>query len=137
MAAVPVTITGVLFDKYARTSQLVTLMGEATITGLGVGGGPMPPQGPVDPSYGIPEGGKPTHPIYYPPHIWGPPDMPPGFWGGGLGPGVKPQPPIPPKPTEPPEDGVGKPPPPEGGWGYHPEYGWGYFPPSTEPSPKA
>jgi hypothetical protein len=34
-----------------------------------------------------------------PPGIWGPPDMPPGYWGGGMGPGVKPQPPF---PTQPP-----------------------------------
>ena len=64
----------------------------------------------------------PEHPIYFPPEggqpplgIWGPPDMPPGFWGGGMGPGVKPQPhpehPIvlPPElpPTIPPEGGEG------------------------------
>jgi hypothetical protein len=40
--------------------------------------------------------------------------------------------------VEPPGAGEAvKPPPPEGGWGYHPEYGWGYFPPAGEPTPKA
>jgi hypothetical protein len=63
----------------------------------------------------------PEHPIYFPPPgsppplgIWGPPDMPPGFWGGGMGPGVKPQPkpehPIVLPPNLPPEI-----PPPNGG----------------------
>lgn len=49
------------------------------------------------PDQGLPP--FPSHPIYIPPEgappplgIWGPPDMPPGFWGGGMGPGVKPQP---------------------------------------------
>lgn len=78
MAAVEVTISGVLYDKYCRTMRPVVLIGEASYTGLGIGGGPIiPPGQPGD-------GG--------PPHIWGPPDMPPGFWGGGMGPGVRPQP---------------------------------------------
>jgi hypothetical protein len=39
-------------------------------------------------------GTPPERPQPQPPlGIWGPPDMPPGFWGGGMGPGVKPQPP--------------------------------------------
>lgn len=133
MAAVPVTISGFLCDKYGRTIMPVTLVGEASLTGIGVGGGPMP----GGPGGQPPSDAHPEHPIYWPPGIWGPPDMPPGFWGGGMGPGVKPQPPILPDPPEPPADGVGKPPPPDGGWGYHPDYGWGYFPPSTEPSPKS
>ena len=45
---------------------------------------------PVTPPGG---GERPEHPIYHPPGIWGPPTMPPGYWGGGMGPGVKPQPP--------------------------------------------
>ena len=77
MAAIPVTFQGILF--YSDT---------------GVGGGPMP-GGPPSP-------GVPTHPIYNPPGIWGPPDMPPGYWGGGMGPGVKPQPPFPGQPPQPP-----------------------------------
>jgi len=82
---------------------------------------------PVDPGYSPPwarpQPPRPTHPIYYPPGslphpdntlpgpqppfpqpplgIWGPPDMPPGFWGGGMGPGVKPQPPFPGQPQPP------------------------------------
>lgn len=94
MSAVEVTITGVLYDKLNRTTQQVVLIGEASLTGLGVGGGPIQPPG------------QPGGPV----HIWGPPDMPPGFWGGGMGPGVKPQPhpehpiviPPPPEPVEPP-----------------------------------
>lgn len=42
--------------------------------------------------------------------------MPPGFWGGGMGPGVKPQPPFPPSgnvPSHPIEEPP-KVPPPEG-----------------------
>jgi hypothetical protein len=123
MAAVEVTITGMLYDKTMRTSRPVVLIGEASLTGLGVGGGPMPgggapvdpgygyPEKPVDPGYGIPEGARPSHPIYYP--------------------GARPEHPIviPEPPTEPPQPpSEPKPPPPDGGWGWHPEYGWGYFP---------
>jgi len=82
--------------------------------GFGVGGpgGPGSPGGP-----GAPGPVFPSHPIYNPPYpdhslppfpahpiapggpggrppgIWGPPDMAQGCWGGGMGPGVKPQPP--------------------------------------------
>lgn len=129
MAAIEITISGVLYDKLSRTMRPVVLIGEASLTGLGVGGGPIePPAG----------GGQP------PLGIWGPPDMPPGFWGGGMGPGVKPQPKpehpivIPEPPTEPPPGGgeAVKPPPETGGWGYFPEYGWGYFPKPGEAGPK-
>lgn len=87
MAAVDVTISGILYDKLNRTVQQVVLIGEASLTGVGVGGGPIvPPNQP-------PSGGAPPHPslpIYWP---GGPPgEPPPGFWGGGMGPGVKPQP---------------------------------------------
>lgn len=61
MAAVEVTITGMLYDKLARTTQNVVLIGDATLTGLGVGGGPLP-GGPGQPPGG---GGSP-----------------PGTWGG-------------------------------------------------------
>ena len=97
MAAVEVTITGMLYDKTARTSQSVVLVGEASLTGLEVGGGPMP---------------------------GGPGQRPPlGIWGGG---GVPmPTPPIYiPSPPDPPEVPPGTPPntvikeAPEGGWGY-------------------
>ena len=128
MAAVEVTISGVLYDKLSRTTRPCVLIGEASLTGLEIGGGPMPPGGGDS-------GAHPEHPIYNPPGIWGPPTMPPGFWGGGMGPGVKPQPhpehpiALPPIPTEPPDNPEEpKPPPEDGGWGWHPEYGWGYFP---------
>jgi hypothetical protein len=49
MAAVEVTITGMLYDKLNRTTQNVVLIGEASLTGLGVGGGPLP-GGPGGPS---------------------------------------------------------------------------------------
>lgn len=129
MAAIEVTISGVLYDKLSRTMRPVVLIGEASLTGVGVGGGPIIPPG---------GGGEP------PLGIWGPPDMPPGFWGGGMGPGVKPQPKpehpivIPEPPTEPPPGGgeAVKPPPEDGGWGYFPEYGWGYFPKASSSGPK-
>jgi len=108
MAAVPITIVGILSHDDG-TSENVSIVGVSSITGLTVGGGPIIP--PVSP-------GVPTHPIWGPPGFNPPgPGMPPGIWGG----------PIPPMPDTPPDGGI-KPPPPDGGWGYHPEYGWGYFP---------
>lgn len=89
MTAVDVTISGVLFDKHNRTTQQVVLIGEATLTGLGVGGGPIfPPPG----------GGE------RPPGIWGGPIDPypdhglpsrPGIWPGPGDPDypIKPLPP--------------------------------------------
>src|SRR4029077_1259295 len=127
MASIEVTITGILYDRLNRTAQNVVLIGEASYSGLGVGGGPMPGQPPLG--------------------VWGPPQMPPGFWGGGMGPGVKPQPhpehpivlppDVPPIPTDPPPDGADKPPPENGGGGFVAEWSqWGYFPGSTEAQPK-
>lgn len=78
MAAVAVQIRGTLYDLTRRTSQQVLLQGEASLLGLEIGGGPI-----------IPPGGGEQPPL----GIWGPPTMPPGYWGGGMGPGVKPQPP--------------------------------------------
>jgi len=46
MAAVPVTISGVLYDKVGRTVQNVTLIGLASLTDLQVGGGPIIPEAP-------------------------------------------------------------------------------------------
>ena len=142
MAAIPVALSGVVYDVYGRTQGRVVIFGELSLFGVGVGGGPIIPPGQP------PAGGDahPEHPIYYPPHpshpIYnpgGPPgSAPPGFWGGGMGPGVKPQPPFPPKPEEPPENpGIVKPPPEDGGWGWSPQYGWGYFPGDQNPGPKA
>ena len=71
MAAVPVMISGVLWDHANKSGRAVTLMGEATIVGLGVGGGPIFPDQPP-PNGGQP--GVPTHPIWGPPGI----SLPPG-----------------------------------------------------------
>src|SRR5262249_11733534 len=56
MSTVPVMITGVLWDHAWKSGTAVTLMGEANIVGLGVGGGPIIPSepplgiwGPTDP----------------------------------------------------------------------------------------
>lgn len=113
MAAVEVTISGVLYDKYNRTQQNVVLIGEGSLTGLGVGGGPIIPPGQP------PSGAHPEHPIFYPPGT-GPggahpshPIAQPGdpWWGQDLKPthpivippNVPPdmQPPQPPNPGDP------------------------------------
>jgi hypothetical protein len=60
MSAVEVTISGVLYDKFNRTTQQVVLIGEAFLTGLGVGGGPIVPP-PFDPN-----APRPSHPIMLP-----------------------------------------------------------------------
>ena len=95
MAAIPVMIQGVMI-----------------YSDLSVGGGPMPggPGGQPPSGGGMPP--HPAHPIWRPDlGIWGGPweppypshpiynpggppgSSPPGYWGGGMGPGVKPQPP--------------------------------------------
>jgi hypothetical protein len=130
MAAVEVTISGVLYDKISRSTRPVVLIGEASLTGLEIGGGPIPPGsppgiwGPTDPR----PGGGPIIPPGSPPGIWGPTDP-------------RPTPPInlPPEgpPTEPPTDGADKPPPEDGGWGFVAEWTkWGYFPAPGEAQPK-
>lgn len=85
MASVEVTISGVLYDKTARTTQPVVLIGEATLTGLGVGGGPIIPPGSGGSPPGIwgPNDPRPTPPIAFPPGWVGgvPPGQPPGIWG--------------------------------------------------------
>lgn len=86
MAAVEVTITGMLYDKLNRTTQNVVLIGEASFTGLGVGGGPMPPGSGSPPSV-WPGPGHPEHPIYWPPSVWPDPrppasGSPPSIWPG-------------------------------------------------------
>lgn len=87
MAAVELTINGTLYDKLNRTTQSVVLIGEAFLTGLGVGGGPIVPPpgpgGPVDPGFG-----RPT-----------PPEM---IWGGRPGDWLPPQDFTPPAPGSPP-----------------------------------
>ena len=141
MAAVEITISGVLYDKLSRTTQQVVLVGDASLTGLGIGGGPMPPGqgggsppgiwGPTDPrptppialppGYpGQPPGGGgappyPAHPIYDPPHIWGPTDprpQPPIYYPPNVPPSLTP-------PQQPnPGDPVTPVPPPEGSQGW-------------------
>lgn len=69
MAAVGVTISGILYDKKAKTQQNVALIGAISLTGIGVGGGPIIPGGP-------PSDAHPEHPIVIPPTIW--PDPPEG-----------------------------------------------------------
>ena len=133
MAEVLVQIRGTLYDLASKSSRQVLLQGDASLVGLGVGGGPIyPPEGggPGEPP-GIWGGGNvpmPTPPIanvpgapgYRPPGIWGggnepfptPPIwLPPGYPGAGP-PSV--QPPEPPQPGSPPTPV----PPPEGSGGW-------------------
>jgi hypothetical protein len=120
MGVVPVTINGVMFPKGKSASDKpvpCTIVGYAWVTGLGVGGGPIMPD-PLPP-------GTPEHPIVLPPASPGEPTHPI----------VLPEPPV--VPPDPPTDpGMVKPPPPNGGWGWHPDYGWGYFPGPGQPGPK-
>lgn len=128
MAQVPVMINGVLWDLYGRTGRPVVLMGEASIVGLEVGGGPIYPP----PVSGPP--GQPVHPIWGPPGFNPPgPGMPPGIWGGPV---LPPPPDKPPEPEPPPVSIAVKPPPETGGWGWFAPYGWGYFPSSSSMGPK-
>jgi hypothetical protein len=93
---------------------------------------PQPPYPGQPPGIWGPTDPRPTNPIVLPPVtpggppvvIWGPTDPRP------TNPIV-----LPPPPPDTGESG-GKPPPPNGGWGYHPEFGWGYFPAPIEPGPK-
>lgn len=95
MSSVPVMISGVLWDHALKAGRAVTLMGEATIPGLGVGGGPIyppeqPPGGGSPPGIWGPPGPWPTPPINFPPGWVG--GVPPGG-GGGQPPGIWPNPP--------------------------------------------
>lgn len=138
MAGIVVDISGVLHDKIARTSRPVLLRGELTLTGLTIGGGPLPggpgggPGGPVDPGYGYPE--RPVDPG------WGYPERPvdPGYGISADRPAhpiVLPDPPTEP-PTNPPDAQGWVKPPPEGGWGYHETYHWLYNPGPGQAGPK-
>lgn len=150
MAAVLVQIRGTLYDLTRRTSQQVLLQGEASLVGLGVGGGPI--EGGGGGGEGIWGGGNvpmPTPPIA---NVPGAPGYRPpgdGIWGGGNVP--MPSPPIanvpglPPHPDQPPDvppeqppGTVVKPPPTDGsgGWGYVHPYGWAYFPGGSDAGPK-
>jgi len=122
MAEVPIQISGMLYDLLNKTTQRVVLMGNASIIGLSVGGGPIIPPDTVPPGGG---GGVPPHPEH---PIWGPPGMelPPG---SGFPPvaghplPVPPTPPLPPEVTPPSPGDPTKPvPPPAGsaGWPVQP-----------------
>jgi len=105
MAAVPVSLSGVLYDLYNRTTQRVIFIGDASLTGLGVGGGPIIPDQPAQPP-GIWGGGNepfPTPPIWWP----GFPNPP----GGGQPPTMEnpPQPGDPPVAVPPPSGSSGWP----------------------------
>jgi hypothetical protein len=104
MAAVPVQIDGVLWDVAQKKGTKVTLIGQASIFGLSVGGGPIIPPDVVPPDPGQPPG-APIHPIWGPPGFNPPgPGMPPGIGGGPIiPPDVPPglQPPVPPQPGDP------------------------------------
>lgn len=114
MSAVEVTITGLLYDKLNRTTQNVVLIGEATLTGLGVGGGPMPPGpgkppgiwgGPIDPYPGhpLPEPRPPGTIWPNPPEGQAPiPSHPIALPGDPWWPGSAPKPPELPPPGSPP-----------------------------------
>lgn len=140
MAAVPITMVGVSTDDTGQTKS-VTFIGMASITGLGIGGGPIIPPKPPD------SGAHPEHPIYWPPgtqpHPEHPIVLPPIYPGGPpIDIGAHPEHPIvlpPPPDTTPPPPGMAvKPPPDTGGWAYVQPWGWGFFPKgSTTPGPKA
>jgi hypothetical protein len=131
MPAVPITLVGISTDDTGQ-ARSVTFVGMASITGLQVGGGPMPggkppviSGGPIDP---YPDAGLPMPQPPRPPVISGGPIDPYPDAGLPL--------PQPPNGGQPPEGGADKPPPDGGGWGYWSEYGWGYFPKATEAGPK-
>lgn len=71
MAAVPVTIVGILTTDGGSTNA--TMVGMASLTGLGVGGGPIVP----------PSDAHPEHPIVLPPDK--PSVPPPSIWPPGPG----------------------------------------------------
>lgn len=98
MAAIPVTIVG-----QDGNGNPITIIGMMSLTGVGVGGGPImptPPTGPpvypvhpIAPNY--PPGNYPSLPIYWPgyPPGWGTPPIvqpPPGGGGGDGGPTTPP-----------------------------------------------
>ena len=114
MAAVELSYRAIEYDLVNRTARQVFLVGEAFLTGLGVGGGPMPP-GPGAPDHiwgggnvpmpSPPIANVPGAPGYRPPgdHIWGggnvPMPSPPIYFPPQVPPGM--QPPTPPQPGDP------------------------------------
>lgn len=100
MAAVPIQVDGVLWDHANKSARKVSLIGQAHIIGLTVGGGPIfPPDAPPEQP---PSGGVPIHPIWGPPGFNPPGEgMPPGIWGGPIIP-LPPEAPNVPPPGSPP-----------------------------------
>lgn len=132
MAAVPITIVGIE-TRSDGTSDNVAIVGMASLTGLGVGGGPVIPPPGIWPGPGpLPH---PEHPIVLPPVDPGGPPV--EIWprpGHPAHPIVLPPPPGGTTPSPP---GVSvKPPPADGGWAYVSNWGWGYFPMGTSAGPK-
>ena len=117
MAAIPVTIANAtLTNADGSTSQVQTIQGDLSITGLSVGGGPvLPPDQPPS------QGGSPVFPI------WGPPGMElpdvPGYPPVAGNPFPKPQPP--PDATKPPLFVPV----------WHPDLGWIVIPAFPVPTP--
>lgn len=157
MAAVLVQIRGTLYDLMSKSSREVLLQGEASLVGLGVGGGPIiPPEGGGGGGgEGIwgPPGPWPTPPIHLPPEGGG--GSPPSIWpspGRPAHPIVLPPEQVPPdmKPPEVPPAGTTTPVPPpagSGGWPVsgivpppyvvlqYPGVGPIYVTPPTQPTP--
>lgn len=110
MATVPVTLRGVIYNGMGPigpydVGREMTIVAVANLTGLSVGGGPMPGGGgPVDPGYSPPWAQVPVDPGYSPPWAQAPVD--PGYsppWA---------RPPVPPLvPTQPPGTATPLPPP--------------------------
>lgn len=126
MAAVPITLVGVSTDDSGQARN-VTFVGMASITGLGVGGGPMPPGRP--PGTIWPDPG----PLPHPEHPIAPGGRPPGIWGGPIDPYPGHPLPEPPRPGDKPPDPVTPPVKWKAVW--HPTDGWivvGVIDPSVE-----
>jgi hypothetical protein len=118
MATVSITLNGVIYPKGRSAADQpipATFVGDAWLTDLGVGGGPILP--PVLP----PQPGVPIHPIWGPPGINLPPG--PGFPPVAGHPLPPITPPLPPEVTPPnPGDPTTPMPPPAGsaGWPVQP-----------------
>lgn len=122
MASVEVTISGVLWDKATKSGRAVLIVGEGSLTGLGVGGGPIiPPEsggGENPPGIWGPPGPWPTPPIAFPPGTWpgqNPPHpahpivLPPEQVPPDMKPPAPPQPGDPTTPVPPPAGSAGWP----------------------------
>jgi hypothetical protein len=119
MASVPITLDGALYDLWAKTTQRVVFIGQASLTGLSVGGGPIIPDTPPSQPPGGGPPGQPIHPIWGPPGI----ELPPGPGFPPVAGHPLPIPPLPPGTTPPnPGDPTTPMPPPAGsaGWPVQP-----------------